>query len=64
MLVVVDNHDGVDWRFRTNMSLQDYRAESAEQKRQGLFPLSLVSYRGEADTRCAAIWVRYRVAKQ
>jgi WD40 repeat protein len=64
MLVVVDNHDGVDWRFRTNMSLQDYRAESAEQKRQGLFPLSLVSYRGEADTRYAAIWMRYRVAKQ
>jgi len=63
MLVTVDNHDGVDWRFRTNMSLKEYQAESAEQKRQGLFPLSLVSYKGEADARYAAIWVRYRVAK-
>jgi serine/threonine protein kinase/WD40 repeat protein len=63
MLVTVDNHDSVDWRFRTNMSLKEYQAESAEQKRQGLFPLSLVSYKDKADARYAAIWVRYRVAK-
>jgi serine/threonine protein kinase/WD40 repeat protein len=61
MLVTVDNHDAVDWQFRMDMSLQEYRAESAEQKRQGLFPLALVSYKDNADARYAAIWVRYRV---
>jgi serine/threonine-protein kinase len=61
MLVVVDNSDGVDWRFRTDMSLPQYQEESAEQKRQGLFPLALTSYGEEADVRYAAIWVRYRL---
>jgi hypothetical protein len=61
MLVTVDNHDAVDWRFRMDMSLQEYRAESAVQKRRGLFPLALVSYRSKSDPRYAAIWVRYRV---
>jgi hypothetical protein len=61
MLVTVDNHDSVDWRFRMDMSLKEYQTESSEQKRQGLFPLALVSYRGNADARYAAIWVRYRV---
>jgi hypothetical protein len=60
MLVTVDNHDRVDWRFRMDMSLKEYQAESAEQKRQGLFPLALSSYRDKAGARYAAIWVRYR----
>ena len=53
--------DRVDWRFRMDLSLQEYRTESSERKRQGLFPLALVSYRGQAAPRYAAIWVRYRV---
>jgi WD40 repeat protein len=61
MLVTVDNYDEVDWRFRTDMSLQEYRAESAQQKRQGLFPLCLVSYEAKDEARYAAIWVRYRL---
>jgi serine/threonine protein kinase/WD40 repeat protein len=63
MLVTVDNQDGVDWRFRMDMSLQDYRTESAEQKRQGLFPLSLVSYKPRDEGRYAAVWVRYRIVE-
>jgi serine/threonine protein kinase/predicted secreted protein len=60
MLVGVDNSDQVDWRFRMDMSLADYQNESEEQKRRGLFPLSLVSYGNDADIRYAAIFVRYR----
>ncbi len=60
LLVVVDNSDKVDWRFRMDMSLADYQNEAAQQKRQGLFPLSLVSYGNDADIRYAAIFVRYR----
>jgi WD40 repeat protein len=61
LLIAVDNNDRVDWRFRMDMSLEQYRAETFEQKRQGLFPLALVSYRGDADARYAAVWVRYRL---
>jgi serine/threonine protein kinase len=66
MLVVVDNHDRVDWRFRMDMSLRDYKADSAEQRQQGLFPLALASYKEnneQTDGRYAAIWVRYRDAR-
>jgi serine/threonine protein kinase len=60
MLVVVDNRDQVDWRFRMDMSLADYQRDSARQRQQGLFPLALASY-GNGDTvRYAAIFVRYR----
>jgi hypothetical protein len=61
MFVRVANRERVDWRFRMDMSLEQYQAESSEQKRQGLFPLTLVSYRGDADVRYAAVWVRYRL---
>ena len=60
MLVGVDNSDQVDWRFRMDMSLADYQKEAAQQKRAGLFPLSLVSHGNDADIRYAAIFVRYR----
>jgi hypothetical protein len=60
MLVLVDNPEKVDWRFRTDMSLKDYEKESAEQKRQGLFPLAITSYGNQAHVRHAGIWVRYR----
>ena len=40
--------------------LRDYERDSAEQKRQGLFPLAIRSYGDQADIRYAAIWVRYR----
>jgi serine/threonine protein kinase len=60
MLVVVDNSDQVDWRFRMDMSRADYQKESAQQKRAGLFPLGLVSYGHDAEIRYAAIFVRYR----
>jgi hypothetical protein len=61
MLVVVDNHDNVDWHFRLDMSRGDYQEESAEQKRRGLFPLAVTSYGEDADVRYAAVWVRYRI---
>ena len=60
MLVVVDNSDQVDWRFRMDMSRADYQKESVQQKRAGLFPLGLTSYGNDADIRYAAIFVRYR----
>jgi hypothetical protein len=62
MLVAVDNPEPVDWRFRMHMSLEQYRTESAEQKRRGLFPLTVVSYGNDAQVQYAAIWVRYRAA--
>jgi serine/threonine protein kinase len=58
--VVVDNSDKVDWRFRIDMSRADYEKESAQQKRQGLFPLTLNSYGNEGVIHYAAIFVRYR----
>lgn len=61
MLVQVDNDDQVDWRFRMDMSLAEYKKESAGQKRQGLFPLALTSYGNDGDVRYAAVWVRYRL---
>jgi hypothetical protein len=36
------------------------RKESARQKRDGLFPLGLVSYGNDEAVRYAAIFVRYR----
>jgi hypothetical protein len=60
MLVTVDNDDRVDWRFRMDMSLKEYQAESAKQRRQGLFPLALSTYPDRGGARYAAIWVRYR----
>ena len=60
ILVVVDNHDEVDWRFRMDMDPVEYRKESARQKHDGLFPLGLASYGKDADIRYAAIFVRYR----
>jgi serine/threonine protein kinase len=60
MLVVVDNSDRVDWRFRMGMSEGVCRKESARQKRDGLFPLGLVSYGNDEAVRYAAIFVRYR----
>jgi serine/threonine protein kinase len=59
MLIVVDNFDRVDWRFRMDMTLEEYRKESARQKQQGHFPLALASYGHEADLQFAAIFVRY-----
>ncbi len=59
--LVVEAPDRVDWRFRMEMSLEDYQKESAAQKRQGLFPLTIASHGDEADVRYAAIWVRYRI---
>jgi hypothetical protein len=61
MLVAVDNADQVDWRFRMAMTLEQYRRESIEQKRRGLFPLTVVSYGDDAEVRYAAIWVRHRL---
>ena len=58
-LVVVDNSDKVDWRFRMDMSRADYEKESAQQKKLGLFPLALHSYGHEDAVRYAAIFVRY-----
>jgi hypothetical protein len=46
-----------------DMSLKEYQAESAEQRRQGLFPLALISYSGKTGARYAAIWVRFRNAR-
>ena len=60
MLVLVDNSDRVDWRFRLDMSLSEYQKESAKQKRQGLFPLALGSYGQEVEVQYVAVWVRYR----
>jgi hypothetical protein len=60
MLVAVSNADQVEWRLRVNMSLTEYRNESAEQKRCGLFPLTIASYGDDANARYAAIWVRFR----
>ncbi len=60
MLVVVDNFDKVDWRFRTDMSRAEYEDESNRQKQQGLFPLALASYGHEDAVRYTAIFVRYR----
>jgi hypothetical protein len=62
MLVAVDNTEPVDWRFRMHMSQEQYRTESAAQKRRGLFPLTVVSYGHDAHVQYAAIWVRYRAA--
>jgi serine/threonine protein kinase len=61
MLVIVDNHEAMGWRFRMDMSKQEYRADSAEQKRQGYLPLALLSYKDNADVRYAAVWVPYRI---
>jgi len=61
MLVVVDNSDRVDWRFRLGMSRQEYRTETEAQKRHGLMPLAIAAYGDDADVRVAAVWVRYRV---
>jgi hypothetical protein len=60
-VLVVDNQDHVDWRFRMDMSLGEYEEESAGQKKQGLFPLAITSYGDEADVQYAAIWVRYQI---
>jgi hypothetical protein len=60
MLVVVDNSDKVDWRFRMDMTLAQYKDESAAQRKQGLFPLALTSYRNDAGVFYAAVFVRYR----
>jgi hypothetical protein len=60
MLVVVDNFDKVDWRFRMDMSRADYQGESNRQMRRGLFPLALASYGHGDAVRYAAIFVRYR----
>jgi len=60
MIVVVDNSDQIDWRFRTHMNLKEYQAESAAQKARGLFPLSVSSYGNGADVRYSAIFVRHR----
>src|SRR5262249_36464274 len=59
MLVVVDNSDEVDWRFRMDMTFAQYKDESAEQRKQGLFPLALTSSGNDADVRYAAVFVRY-----
>lgn len=61
MLVTLENSEHVDWRFRMDMSLKQYRKESTEHKQRGLFPLTVVSYGNDADVQYAAIWVRYRV---
>jgi hypothetical protein len=60
MLVTVDNSDQVDWRFRMDMSRQQYQKESAQQKQQGLFPLTVASYGNDADVRYCGIFVRFR----
>jgi serine/threonine protein kinase len=61
ILVVVDNHEETSWRFRMDMSLPEYRTESAEQKRHGYLPLALVSYKNNTDARYAAVWVPFRI---
>ena len=60
MLVVVENSDNVDWRFRMDMTLTDYKKESSEQKKLGLFPHSLTSSGNDLDTRYQALFVRFR----
>jgi predicted Ser/Thr protein kinase len=60
LLIVVDNRDRVDWRFRVEMTLRQYQQESAEQEARGLFPLALASYGDGPEVRCTAVWVRYR----
>ncbi len=60
MLVVLDNPEPVDWRLQIDMSLQEYKKVSAEEKEKGLYPLSLTSYGDEAAVKYAALWVRYR----
>jgi hypothetical protein len=59
MLVVVDNFDKVDWRFRMDMSRADYEEESNQQKQRGLFPLAVASHGHDEDIRYTAIFVRY-----
>jgi hypothetical protein len=59
-LLVVDNRDRVDWSFRHDMTLRQYRQESAAQEARGLFPLALASYGDGGDVRYTAVWVRYR----
>ncbi len=63
MLVAVDNRDGIEWRFRMDMTLPQYQKESARQKTRGLFPLALASYGNDDDVRYVAIWIRGRVAE-
>jgi hypothetical protein len=60
LLSAVGNDEGPDWRFRLEMTPEQYEVESAEQRARGLFPLSIAGYRDEADPRYAAVWVRYR----
>jgi hypothetical protein len=60
MLVVVDNFDKVDWRFRMDMSRADYEEESNQPKQRGLFPLAVASHGHDEDIRYTAIFVRYR----
>jgi tRNA A-37 threonylcarbamoyl transferase component Bud32 len=61
MLVVRDNRETVDWRVQIDMSLQDYKKVSAEEKEKGRFPLLLTSYGDETAVKYAALWVRYRI---
>ena len=61
MLVVRDNPEPVDWRLQIDMTLQDYKKVSAEEKEQGRFPLLLTSYGDEAAVKYAALWMRYRI---
>jgi hypothetical protein len=60
MLVVLENPDGVDWRFRMDMTIDDYKRESAEQRKLGLFPHSLTSQGEGVHTRYEALFVRFR----
>lgn len=57
LLVAVSNVDRVDWHFRMDMTLDEYRAESAQQRRRGLMPISLRSYGDDDAVRYAAVWV-------
>jgi serine/threonine protein kinase len=59
LFVAVSNADRVDWHFRMDMTLDEYRTESAQQKRRGLMPIGLRSYGDDDAVRYAAVWVRY-----
>jgi serine/threonine protein kinase len=63
MLVTVNNRDRVDWTLRTDMTKQEYRKESDEQKGQGRFPLAITSYGDEVNVRYAAVWVRNQLGE-
>jgi hypothetical protein len=61
LLVTRDNSEPVDWLYRMDLTLAEYKKTSAEQKRLGLLPLVITSYGDEADVHYAAVWVRYRI---